>query len=77
MHFLSNFVFFSASCADFSPVFEKAATELAAKGVSVAKVNCEEQPELCQRVGVPEYPHVALFVDGKQAALSASAEPIT
>lgn len=43
-------------CKALAPEYEQAATELKEKNIPIAKVDCVDQPELCQTHGVQGYP---------------------
>ncbi|KAJ6261114.1 Calsequestrin-2 [Drechslerella dactyloides] len=48
-------------CKALAPEYEKAATELKAKGISLIKVDCTEESGLCQKHGVEGYPTLKIF----------------
>jgi protein disulfide-isomerase A1 len=43
-------------CKALAPHYEEAATALKEKDIKIAKVDCVDQPELCQVHGVQGYP---------------------
>lgn len=43
-------------CKALAPNYEEAATSLKEKGIKLAKVNCVDEPDLCQAHGVQGYP---------------------
>ena len=43
-------------CKALAPEYEQAATALKEKNIPIAKVDCVDQPELCQTHGVQGYP---------------------
>jgi protein disulfide-isomerase A1 len=45
-------------CKALVPHYEEAATVLKEKGIKIAKVNCVDEPDLCQAHGVQGYPQV-------------------
>lgn len=48
-------------CKALAPHYEEAATTLKEKSIPLAKVDCVDQAELCQRHGVQGYPCVLLL----------------
>lgn len=45
-------------CKSLAPHYEEAATALKEKDIKIAKVDCVDQPDLCQSFGVQGYPYV-------------------
>ena len=43
-------------CKALAPHYEEAATALKDKDIKIAKVDCVDQPDLCQSFGVQGYP---------------------
>ena len=43
-------------CKALAPHYDEAATALKEKDIKIAKVDCVDQPELCQLHGVQGYP---------------------
>ncbi|KAI9467005.1 protein disulfide isomerase [Lactarius psammicola] len=52
-------------CKALAPHYEEAATALKEKGIKLAKVNCVDEPDLCQSHGVQGYPTLKVFRDGE------------
>jgi len=52
-------------CKALAPQYEDAATALKDKGIKLAKVNCVDEPDLCQSHGVQGYPTLKIFHDGE------------
>ncbi|KAH9006831.1 thioredoxin-like protein [Lactarius hatsudake] len=52
-------------CKALAPHYEEAATALKEKDVKLAKVNCVDEPDLCQAHGVQGYPTLKVFRDGE------------
>jgi len=48
-------------CKALAPEYEDAATQLKEKGIKLAKVDCTEETELCQKHGVEGYPTLKVF----------------
>ncbi|KAF3937027.1 Calsequestrin-1 [Dactylella cylindrospora] len=48
-------------CKALAPEYETAATQLKDKGISLIKVDCTEESELCQKQGVEGYPTLKVF----------------
>ncbi|KAL0574530.1 protein disulfide-isomerase precursor [Marasmius crinis-equi] len=48
-------------CKALAPHYEEAATTLKDKGIPIAKVDCVDQPDLCQAYGVQTYPILKVF----------------
>jgi protein disulfide-isomerase A1 len=46
-------------CKQLAPEYEEAATELKGTGIKLAKVNCVDEPDVCQANGVGGYPYVS------------------
>ena len=61
--FILYYVDWCPHCRDFKPIWEKL-TNLVnnnpSLNVTLVKINCQEQPELCQRDGVSGYPTLKL-----------------
>ncbi|KAL0949515.1 hypothetical protein HGRIS_009566 [Hohenbuehelia grisea] len=51
-------------CKALAPHYEEAATALKEKNIKVAKVDCVEEPDLCQAQGVQGYPTLKVFRNG-------------
>ncbi|KAG9031219.1 protein disulfide-isomerase precursor [Tulasnella sp. JGI-2019a] len=51
-------------CKALAPEYEKAATELLAKTIKIAKVDCVDHGELCGQHGVTGYPSLKVFRNG-------------
>ena len=51
----------SGHCKALAPEYEDAATTLKDKNVHLAKIDCTEESELCQRYGVEGYPTMKVF----------------
>jgi protein disulfide-isomerase A1 len=51
-------------CKALAPHYEEAATALKDKDIKIAKVDCVDQPELCQTHGVSGYPTLKVFRNG-------------
>jgi len=51
-------------CKALAPHYEEAATALKEKDIKIAKVDCVDQPELCQTHGVQGYPTLKVFRNG-------------
>jgi len=51
-------------CKALAPHYEEAATALKAKSIKLAKVDCVDQAELCQKHGVQGYPTLKVFRNG-------------
>ncbi|KAI0254682.1 thioredoxin-like protein [Lactifluus subvellereus] len=51
-------------CKALAPHYEEAATSLKEKGIKLAKVNCVDEPDLCQTHGVQGYPTLKVFRHG-------------
>ncbi|KAJ8086679.1 protein disulfide-isomerase precursor [Marasmius tenuissimus] len=51
-------------CKALAPHYEEAATTLKEKGIKLAKVDCVDQPDLCQANGVQGYPTLKVFRNG-------------
>ncbi|KAF9268027.1 disulfide isomerase [Marasmius fiardii PR-910] len=51
-------------CKALAPHYEEAATTLKGKGIPLAKVDCVDQPDLCQANGVQGYPTIKVFRNG-------------
>ncbi|KAI8374327.1 thioredoxin-like protein [Radiomyces spectabilis] len=54
-------------CRALAPEYEKAATELKAKDIPIAKVDCTENQDLCQEYEVQGYPTLKVFRKGETA----------
>ncbi|GJJ07568.1 hypothetical protein Clacol_001771 [Clathrus columnatus] len=52
-------------CKALAPHYETAATALKDKNISLAKVNCVDQADLCQQHGVQGYPTLKVFRSGE------------
>ncbi|KAH9999867.1 disulfide isomerase [Russula vinacea] len=52
-------------CKALAPHYEEAATALKERGIKLAKVNCVDEPDLCQAHGVQGYPTLKVFRDGE------------
>ncbi|KAG0347100.1 protein disulfide-isomerase precursor [Podila humilis] len=52
-------------CQKLEPEYEKAAKELEADGVIMAKINCEENSEYCKLQHVSSYPTLKIYKKGK------------
>ncbi|KAI0307172.1 disulfide isomerase [Multifurca ochricompacta] len=52
-------------CKALAPHYEEAATSLKEKGIKIAKVNCVDEPDLCQAHGVQGYPTLKVFRNGE------------
>lgn len=48
-------------CKALAPEYEEAATTLKEKNISLVKVDCTEETELCQKYGVEGYPTLKVF----------------
>lgn len=48
-------------CKALAPEYEEAATTLKEKNISLVKVDCTEQADLCQEYGVEGYPTLKVF----------------
>ncbi|KAK0655723.1 thioredoxin-like domain-containing protein [Cercophora newfieldiana] len=48
-------------CKALAPEYEDAATQLKEKGIKLAKVDCTEETDLCQKHGVEGYPTLKVF----------------
>ncbi|KAK4924509.1 protein disulfide-isomerase precursor [Elasticomyces elasticus] len=48
-------------CKALAPEYEEAATELKAKDIALAKIDCTAEQELCQSFGVEGYPTLKVF----------------
>jgi protein disulfide-isomerase A1 len=48
-------------CKALAPEYEEAATTLKEKQIALAKVDCTEQQDLCQEMGVEGYPTLKIF----------------
>jgi len=48
-------------CKALAPEYETAATELKGKGIALAKIDCTEESDLCQKHGVEGYPTLKVF----------------
>ena len=48
-------------CKALKPEYEEAATALKEKNISVVKVDCTEEADLCQTYGVEGYPTLKVF----------------
>ena len=48
-------------CKALAPEYEKAATELKAKNISVVKVDCTEEKDVCSAQDVNSYPTIKVF----------------
>jgi len=48
-------------CKALAPEYETAATELKSKGISLVKIDCTEEADLCQKQGVEGYPTLKVF----------------
>jgi protein disulfide-isomerase A1 len=51
-------------CKALAPHYEEAATTLKERKIPVAKVDCVDQPDLCQKHGVTGYPTIKVFRNG-------------
>ncbi|KAF8529165.1 protein disulfide isomerase [Hysterangium stoloniferum] len=51
-------------CKALAPEYEQAATALKGKSIPIAKVDCVEQADLCQKHGVQGYPTIKVFRNG-------------
>ncbi|KAG7096910.1 hypothetical protein E1B28_004315 [Marasmius oreades] len=51
-------------CKALAPHYEEAATTLKEKKIPIAKVDCVDQPDLCQANGVQGYPTLKVFRNG-------------
>lgn len=49
-------------CKALAPHYEESATALKDKGIKLAKVNCVDEPDLCQSHGVQGYPQVLFSI---------------
>lgn len=56
-------------CQVFKPEFEKIAEELDGL-VKAGKVNCDEEPALCQTAGIHEYPSVRFYIGARKEGIS-------
>lgn len=61
-------------CRMLSPVVEEIAAEAAA-GLKVCKVNIDEEPELAAEFQVMSIPTLAVFQNGKPAAVTVGVQP--
>lgn len=52
---------YSGHCKALAPEYEEAATTLKEKNIRLAKVDCTEEPDLCQSYGVEGYPTLKIF----------------
>jgi protein disulfide-isomerase A1 len=48
-------------CKALKPEYEEAATALKEKNISLAKIDCTEEADLCQEYGVEGYPTLKIF----------------
>ncbi len=48
-------------CKALAPEYEEAATTLKEKNIKVAKIDCTEEADLCQKHGVEGYPTLKVF----------------
>ncbi|KAJ2365898.1 protein disulfide-isomerase precursor, partial [Coemansia sp. RSA 2611] len=55
-------------CKALAPEYEKAATALKDKEISLAKVDCTEEQALCEEMEIPGFPSLKVFKDGNHAA---------
>lgn len=53
-------------CKKLAPEWEKAATDLKADGLKIAKVDATQEKELASKYGVRGYPTIKLFKNGKE-----------
>jgi protein disulfide-isomerase A1 len=48
-------------CKALAPEYEEAATTLKEKNIALAKIDCTEEADLCQKYGVEGYPTLKVF----------------
>ena len=60
-------------CKMIAPILEEIATE--AQGLSIAKVNVDESPDLARRYGIMSIPALILFQNGEPAKTMVGAKP--
>ncbi len=60
---LSRIVFapWCGHCKALAPEYEEAATTLKEKNIKIAKIDCTEEADLCQKHGVEGYPTLKVF----------------
>lgn len=56
-------------CKALAPHYEEAATALKEKGIKLAKVNCVDEAELCQKNGIQGYPYAYRLLVRKRVEL--------
>ncbi|KAH9943444.1 disulfide isomerase [Epithele typhae] len=54
-------------CKALAPHYEEAATELKAKNIKLAKVNCVDEADFCQSNGIQGYPTVRVYRKGEHS----------
>lgn len=52
-------------CKALAPHYEEAATVLKEKGIKLAKVNCVDEADLCQKNGIQGYPTLRVYRNGE------------
>lgn len=57
-------------CKALAPHYEEAATALKDKNIKLAKVDCVEEPDLCQSKGIQGYPTLKVYRNGKDGEYS-------
>ena len=60
-------------CKMIAPILEEIATE--EQGLSIAKVNVDESPDLARRYGIMSIPALILFQNGEPAKTMVGAKP--
>lgn len=53
-------------CKNLAPEYEKAATSLKDKNISLAKVDCTENQDLCQELDIKGFPTMLIFEDAEK-----------